>query len=65
MDGEIAEVIIYNNLINNAQRIIIANYLSSKYDIPIPLTAEKYSFDASYGNDVAGIGRVNPGKPTQ
>ena len=56
-DAEIAEIIIYNNLINNAQRIIIANYLSSKYNIAIFNPSDRYSYDASYGNDVAGIGR--------
>ena len=55
-DAEIAEIIIYNNLINNAQRIIIANYLSSKYNIAIFNPSDRYSYDASYGNDVAGIG---------
>jgi hypothetical protein len=59
IDAEIAEVIIYNNLINNAQRIIIANYLSSKYNIPIFNPTERYSYDGSYGNDVAGIGRYD------
>ena len=61
MDGEVAEIIIYNYLINSAQKIFVDNYLSSKYGISIPVSAEKYSYDGAsgYGSDVAGIGRVD------
>jgi gliding motility-associated-like protein len=61
IDAEFAEVIIYNFLVNSAQRIIISNYLSSKYGIALPLTSDKYPYDGAvgYGNDVAGIGRVD------
>ena len=58
-EGEIAEVIIYNTLINSVQRIIIANYLSSKYSIPIFGPSDRYAYDATHGNDVAGIGWVD------
>lgn len=53
--GEIAEIIIYNTSLNNAQRIILNNYLSSKYNISI--SDDKYSFDTNHGNEVSGIGR--------
>ena len=54
-NGEVAEFIIYNISLNNAQRIIVNNYLSSKYNITI--SDDKYSYDANYGNEVSGIGR--------
>ena len=57
-NGEIAEIIIYNYAVNSAQRNITANYLSSKYGISIGAT-DRYTYDASNGYDVAGIGRVN------
>jgi len=58
MNGEIAEIIIYNTRINTAQRYIIENYLSSKYGIA--LTGNDYfNFDATHSYEVAGIGRVN------
>ncbi|MFC2086962.1 Calx-beta domain-containing protein [Bacteroidota bacterium] len=53
--GDIAEFIFYNYDLNDAERIIVNNYLSSKYDLSI--ANDKYSFDSMYGNDVAGIGR--------
>ena len=45
----------YNTSLNNAQRIIVNNYLSSKYNITI--SDDKYSYDANHGNEVSGIGR--------
>ncbi|NTW99227.1 MAG: T9SS type A sorting domain-containing protein, partial [Geobacteraceae bacterium] len=54
-DGEMAEVIMYNTFLNNAQRTIVENYLSTKYGISI--SNDKYAYDATYGNDLAGIGR--------
>lgn len=32
LDGDIAEIIIYNSPLNSAQRIIVNNYLAAKYD---------------------------------
>ena len=58
--GDINEIIIYKNSINDASRIIINNYLSSKYDINLNIE-DKYEGDLSQnGNfdfDVAGIGK--------
>ncbi|MCB0395215.1 MAG: hypothetical protein KDD36_01095 [Flavobacteriales bacterium] len=53
--GAIAEVILYNTLLNDAQQIIVNNYLSSKYGVSI--ANDRYGYDASHKNDVAGIGR--------
>jgi hypothetical protein len=60
--GDITEVIIFRNKINTAQRIIIENYLSAKYNIPSAAN-DLYIMDnpanGNYDHDVAGIGRVN------
>ena len=57
--GDIAEVIIYSIAVNSAQKIIIENYLASKYAMVLGAN-DKYAFDAVHGNQVAGIGRENP-----
>jgi hypothetical protein len=62
LNGDIAEVIIINRNINAAERIIINNYLSSKYNLPLSANDIYDEDDAVNGNfdfDVAGIGRVN------
>lgn len=55
LNGAIAEVIVYNIPLNNAQRTIVDNYLSAKYNITI---ADDYYFghEQSYSRDVIGIG---------
>lgn len=55
--GDFSEVIMYDVVLNSAQRIIVENYLSSKYNIAI--ANDRYAFDATHGNEVAGIGRVD------
>ncbi|MCB0397222.1 MAG: T9SS type A sorting domain-containing protein [Flavobacteriales bacterium] len=55
--GDVAEYIIYTKALNSAQRIIVENYLSSKYNIAI--ANDKYSLEALHKNEVAGIGRVD------
>lgn len=59
--GDMTEVVIYNVKVNEAERIIIDNYLSSKYDLALSAN-DRYSFDGAGVNfdfDVAGIGRVS------
>ncbi len=60
--GEMAEVIVYNELLNSAERKIVANYLASKYD----LTAERnlFNYKSTHGNDVIGIGQESDGSHT-
>lgn len=59
--GGIGEVIMYNSVLNEAQRIIVNNYLASKYDIAI--TEDYYAQDniakGNFDHNVAGIGRVD------
>lgn len=57
--GYIAEVIVYTVTVNDAERIIVNNYLSSKYNIS--LTANDYYVgdipsNGDFDFDVAGIG---------
>ena len=59
LGGDIAEVIVFNTAVNSAQKIIVENYLSSKYSLPM-IVNDKYIYDTNHGNQVAGIGRENP-----
>ncbi len=62
-DIDIAEVIFYKDNLNTAQRRIVENYLSAKYDIAFQATSnDKYTgHDASYIDAVAGIGQESDG----
>ena len=60
--GDFFEVILFNSRVNNAQRIIIQNYLSAKYG-NISISQNYYNEDNAANGDfdykVAGIGRTN------
>ncbi|MDP4246444.1 MAG: T9SS type A sorting domain-containing protein [Bacteroidota bacterium] len=60
--GDIAELMIFGTNLNAAERIIIDNYLSAKYGIPLS-TGTVYTQGAvangGYAFDVAGIGRID------
>jgi hypothetical protein len=58
LDGKIAEVLIYSKTLNEAERVIIENYLSSKYNIPLTST-DIFGFEATHGYDIAAVGRKN------
>ncbi len=62
MEGDISEIIIYNVAVNDAQRIIISNYLAAKYNISLN-NHDIYNEDknGNYDYDVAGIGQANDG----
>ncbi len=61
LDGDIAEIILFNTALNKAQRNILHNYLSAKYALSIDNTVEFYSGDDSgngnYDVGVSGIGQ--------
>jgi hypothetical protein len=62
LNGDIAEVIIFNRNVNAAERIVINNYLSAKYNINLGANDIYDEDNVANGNfdfDVAGIGRVN------
>ncbi|TYC12873.1 T9SS type A sorting domain-containing protein [Bizionia gelidisalsuginis] len=62
--SEMAEVIHYNYKLNPAETIIVNNYLSAKYNIPLGLESNNlYTQDAltngNYDHHVAGIARIS------
>lgn len=63
--GDIAEVIAFNTNINLAQRNIVYNYLSAKYNIAISASADLYNGDSgakgNYDFEVGGIGQSSTG----
>jgi hypothetical protein len=64
INGDIAEIIAYNAIQNPAGRIIINNYLSSKYNIALT-GSDFYAGDTGangdYDFEVGGIGRASAG----
>jgi hypothetical protein len=62
VDGDIAEIVIFNAPLNSAQKIIVNNYLAAKYNRTLGAN-DLYTMDnAGNGNfdfEVAGIGRVD------
>ena len=64
LNGNLTEIIIFRQKINLAQRLIVENYLSAKYNIA-PAASDIYNEDdAANGNfdfDVAGIGQATDG----
>lgn len=62
LDGNLAEVIFFDRILNEAERLIVQNYLASKYAIPFATASnDKYAYDTVYSYDVAGIGRAADG----
>ncbi|MEZ4946014.1 MAG: T9SS type A sorting domain-containing protein [Cyclobacteriaceae bacterium] len=59
--GDVAEIIIFNSKVNTAQRILIDNYLSAKYNIALSAN-DVYTMDdpgnGNYDFEVAGIGQA-------
>lgn len=62
LDGEIAEIIIYNSELNTAQHNIINNHLAAKYNLPI--YTDLYVYQTEHGNDVKGLGVEADGSQT-
>ncbi len=60
--GYIAEVVIFREALNETRRIIINNYLSSKYNIPLAAN-DVYTMDnagnGNFDHEIAGIGRIS------
>lgn len=62
LGADYAELIHYNYALNAAEHIIVQNYLSAKYNIPLSSNDLYTHDDPANGNfdyDVAGIGRVD------
>ena len=61
-DGNIAELMVFGTNVNAAQRIIIDNYLSAKYNIPLSsgkIYTQADPANGDYDFEVAGIGRID------
>lgn len=56
LDGKIAEVIKYGKALNRAELVIVQNYLSSRYAIPLS-SNDYYSYESTHGEGVIGIGQ--------
>ena len=61
-NGNITEIIVYNQNLNSARKNIISNYLGAKYNSTTPVNL--YSYRTSYNNDVLGIGQEADGSHT-
>ena len=64
LNGRISELILYNTPLNTAQKIIVNNYLSAKYNTPLT-TDDIYTRDnagaGDFDHNVAGIGQASDG----
>ncbi len=61
LDAEYAELIHFNKKLNQAEDIVVNNYLSAKYNIPLSVNdiyAHDNMVNGDFDHDVAGIGRV-------
>ncbi|WP_162144127.1 gliding motility-associated C-terminal domain-containing protein [Sporocytophaga myxococcoides] len=63
-DGYIACVLVYNKILSSAEKIILENYLSAKYNIPLK-DNDIYQFDdpnsGNFDFELIGIGKANDG----
>lgn len=60
--GRIAEICYYAYSLNDAERIIVENYLSAKYFANV-IDNDKFIYQANFGSDVIGIGAEANGDP--
>jgi hypothetical protein len=56
--GSIAEICYYANSLNDAERIIVENYLAAKYSAGV-LANDRFTYRSGFGEDVIGIGQEN------
>ena len=62
LDGDISEFVVYQGALNQAERILVQNYLAAKYSPRVTLAAnDRYAFDGNHGGDVAGVGQASDG----
>ena len=61
--GNIAELLFFDRALDTTERLIIDNYLASKYDLSLPSNYDKYQGDLPGNGDfdfeVVGIGNAN------
>ena len=56
--GDMAEFVAYSEILNDAERIIIENYLGAKYFANL-IVNDFYDWQVTHGNEVIGIGRFS------
>ncbi len=61
LTGSIAEIAMYDSEVNEAQRIIITNYLAAKYAITLTANDVYTEDDSGYDFEVIGIGQASDG----
>ncbi len=61
-NGGIAEAILYSSVLNSAEKNIVDNYLAAKYNLPV--ANDYYSFEATHGRDLVGVGQESDGSNT-
>ncbi|MEL6535918.1 MAG: Calx-beta domain-containing protein, partial [Bacteroidota bacterium] len=61
--GQILEIIVFNSVLADPERIAVETYLAGKYNLTVANDA--YGFDASHSYDLAGIGQANGEQDTQ
>jgi hypothetical protein len=59
-NGHVAEVLVFNKAINNAERVVVDNYLAAKWDLSLA-SGDHYAGSqtgaGNFGNEVFGIGQ--------
>ena len=55
--GQIAEVIVYNRVLTDAEKKQVHTYLSVKYGLNVPLAQHQFFNDPAYTGDIFGIGK--------
>ncbi|MEK6479894.1 hypothetical protein WJR50_20290 [Catalinimonas sp. 4WD22] len=65
-DGDIAEILVYSEPLNNPQRTIVENYLGQKYSITISndYFGNGTGYDGAYDQDIRGVGSDGTDKRT-
>lgn len=62
LGADYGDIIHYNRALNQVERIIVNNYLSAKYNIPLSgndLYKQDEAINGNYDYEVAGIGRID------
>jgi hypothetical protein len=67
LNGDEADIIVFSDALNNVDRILVENYLSAKYNLPV--ITDVYNGDTpangDFDRDMAGIGRYGGNNHTQ
>jgi len=56
--GDIGEIVFYQSALSLTARLILENYLSTKWDTPLDNTIDRFSSSSGFDHQLAGIGRL-------